>query len=152
MIDLSQHAYLSDAQWERIAPHIPEPEPNPLGGRPPHESRPCLEGVLYVLVTGCQWGKLPKCFPSPSTCWRRFDEWTHSGVFEEIWLMLLEELEHLGKIDWREAAADAWFVRAKKGGMAWETPSAAKVARSWTSSIPTARRWPSTPPLPMKAK
>ena len=77
---------LTDAQWERISPHIPELERSPLGGRPPHSARACLEGVLFVLVTGCQWEKLPKCFPSPSTCWRRFDDWTHSGVFEELWL------------------------------------------------------------------
>lgn len=128
-VDLTQHAYLSDSQWERIKPHLPEPKRSPLGGRPPHSARACLEGILYVLITGCQWTNLPKCFPSPSTCWRRFDEWTRSGVFEEIWLILLEELHHLGKIDWREAAADAWFVRAKKGGMEWATPSAAKAAR-----------------------
>lgn len=141
-IDLTQHPYLSDAQWERIAPHIPEPEPNPLGGRPPHPPRACLEGILYVLLTGCQWEKLPICFPSASTCWRRFDEWTRTGVFETIWLVLLRELEQLGKINWSEAAADAWFVRAKKGATAWETPSAAKAAKWSTSSIPEARRSP----------
>ena len=74
-----------------------------------------MEGILFVLVTGCQWGKLPKCFPSSSTCWRRFDEWTRWGIFEGLWFALLEQLEELGHIDWREAAADAWFARAKKG-------------------------------------
>lgn len=151
-IDITQHAYLSDAQWERISPHIPELERSPLGGRPPHPARACLEGILFVLVTGCQWEKLPKCFPSPSTCWRRFDDWTHSGVFEQLWLILLEELDDLGKIDWREAAADAWFVRAKKGATAWETPSAGKDARCWTSSTPAGRLWPCTWRGPTTAK
>jgi transposase len=142
-IDLSQDAYLSDAQWERLSPHIPELERGPFGGRPPHSARACLEGILFVLVTGCQWEKLPKCFPSPSTCWRRFDDWTHSGVFATVWQILLEELDDLGQIDWTEAAADAWFVRAKKGATAWETPSAARARRWSTSSILKAPRSPS---------
>ena len=74
-----------------------------------------MEGILFVLVTGCQWGKLPKCFPSSSTCCRRFDEWTRWGIFEGLWFALLEQLKELGHIDWREAAADAWFARTKKG-------------------------------------
>jgi transposase len=80
-VDWSQQAYLSEAQWDRILADLPEPKRNPQGGRPPHCNRACLEGVLDVLVTGCQWSKLPKCFPSPSTCWRRFNEWTQTGVF-----------------------------------------------------------------------
>lgn len=142
-VDLSRDAYLSDAQWERLSPHIPELERGSFGGRPPHSARDCLEGILFVLMTGCQWEKLPKHFPSPSTCWRRFDDWTQSGVFATIWQILLEELDDLGEIDWTEAAADAWFVRAKKGATAWETPSAARARRWSTSSIPEAPRSPS---------
>lgn len=151
-VDWSQHAYLSEAQWNRIGPEIPEPQRSPQGGRPPHCNRACLEGILYVLVTGCQWSKLPKCFPSASTCWRRFDEWTRTGVFEIIWLILLEKLEDLGRINWREAAADAWFVRAKKGGIPWETRSAAKAAKSSMSPTGVARRWRSTSRPPTKAR
>ncbi len=114
-IDLAGYTYLTDAQWDRIAHLIPAPEEQPRGGRPFHSSRACLEGILYVLITGCQWSKLPKCFPSPSTCWRRFDEWTRMGIFEGLWFELLHELQERGKIDWSEAAADAWFARAKRG-------------------------------------
>jgi transposase len=56
-VDLSHNPYLSDAPWERLSPHIPELERSPLGGRPPHSTRACLEGILFVLVTGCQWEK-----------------------------------------------------------------------------------------------
>ena len=139
-IDLVGNSYLTDAQWDRVKSYLPEPAPQPLGGRPPHSNRACLEGILFVLLTGCQWEKLPKCFPSPSTCWRRFDEWTRNGFFEGLWFLLLDELDEQGKIDWSEAAADAWFARAKKGVTAWETPNAAKAPKSSTSSIRTARR------------
>jgi Transposase and inactivated derivatives len=59
-------ATLSDAQWDRIKHLIPELLSQPKGGRPPDSQRACLEGILFVLLTGCQWEKLPKCFPSPS--------------------------------------------------------------------------------------
>lgn len=151
-IDLVGNTYLSDAQWDRIKHLIPEPLSQPKGGRPPHSQRACLEGILFVLLTGCQWEKLPKCFPSPSTCWRRFDEWTRFGIFEGLWYSLLMELEDLQGIDWKEAAADAWFVRAKKGGTRLERPSVVKVARWSTSSIPRELPWGSTSPPPTEAK
>ena len=151
-INLVGKTYLPDSQWDRIRDWFPAPPPRPRGGRPPHPHRECLEGILFVLVTGCQWEKLPDDYPSPSTCWRRFDEWTRSGLFERIWRLLLEDLEELREIDWREAAADAWFVRAKKGATASATPNAARGPRSWTSSMTTGHRWPCTAPLPTAAK
>ena len=54
-------------------------------------------------------------------------------MFELIWSELLGELDVIGKIDWKEAAADAWFARAKKGAIAWEKPSAAKEPKPWMS-------------------
>ncbi|WP_437186804.1 transposase [Planctomicrobium sp. SH668] len=115
-IDLVGNMYLSDAQSDRIKHLIPQPLSQPKGGPPPHSQRACLEGILFVFLTGCQWEKLPKCFPSSSTCRRRFDEWTRWGIFEGLWYSLLMELEDLQGIDWKKTAADAWFLRAKKGG------------------------------------
>ena len=133
MVDVSDDPHLTDELWKKLEPMIPVPEPGKLGGRPPHSARACLAGVLFVLITGCQWQKLPKNYPSPSTCWRRFEEWTSYGIFEGIWLSLLSELQDLGRIAWREAAADAWFARAKKGAIAWEKPSVAREPRLSTS-------------------
>jgi transposase len=151
-IELDGYSYLSDAQWDRISRWIPEPESQPRGGRPFHSPRDCLEGILYVLVTGCQWSKLPKCFPSPSTCWRRFDEWTRMGIFEGLWFELLNDLHEQGKIDWDEAAADAWFARAKKGATELATPSAAREPRSSTSSTRRGHHSPSTSRRPITTK
>ena len=147
-IEIGQRAYLSDFHWDLIREHLLEPARNPLGGRPPHSNRNCLEGILYVLITGCQWEKLPHDYPSTSTCWRRFDEWIRTGAFEQIWQILLEHLDELGRLDWREVIADAWFVRAKKGAITWEIPSLARGPRWSTWSIRKGRRWPSTLPQP----
>ncbi len=52
---------LTDAQWARIAPHIPAALP---GGRPRKtDMRHVLDAVLYILRTGCPWRYLPKDFP-----------------------------------------------------------------------------------------
>ena len=142
-IELTGYTYLSDDQWDRISRMFPEPQDHPHGGRPFHSSRACLEGILYVLLTGCQWSKLPKCFPSPSTCWRRFDEWTRMGIFEGLWFELLNELDERGQIDWKEAAADAWFARAKKGATESATRNVAKERKSSISLTRMAHRSPS---------
>lgn len=57
---------LSDEEWRIVEPFIP---PARRGGR--HRSvdlRAVLNGVLYVLETGCQWRHLPKDLPPNPSC------------------------------------------------------------------------------------
>lgn len=133
---------LSDEQWNLIAGFFPEYVPNPCGGRPPCSPRRCLEGILWLLRSGARWQDLPKEFPSPSTCWRRLQEWSLSGLFAEIWSALLQVLDDLGEIDWEEALADGTFARAKKGARASATRNAARGARSWSSRTARGFRCP----------
>jgi Putative transposase of IS4/5 family (DUF4096) len=52
---------LPDAQWEIPRPSLPPP---PGGGRPPeNDRREVVNGILYVLRTGCAWGLRPRDFP-----------------------------------------------------------------------------------------
>jgi len=44
-------------------------------GRPIVPFRKVLDGILYVLITGCQWKMLPEEYGSGFTCHRRFQEW-----------------------------------------------------------------------------
>ena len=56
---------LSDAEWALIAPFVP---PARRGGRKRHvDMREVLNGIFYVLSTGCQWSALPKDLPPKST-------------------------------------------------------------------------------------
>ena len=86
--------------------------------RPRVHPRACLEGVLWVLISGARWKDLPERYPSPATCWRRLKEWTESGVFLQAWTRLLSRLDELNGIDWDEVSGDGTFCRAKKGAMA----------------------------------
>jgi transposase len=118
---------LTDEQWARIAPHLPEHSPSPKGGRPREDDRECLEGILWLLRTGSPWQQIPLDFPSGSTCWRRLQEWAGEGVLPEVHAILIEELHDLGKLDLEELLADATFIRAKKGATRWEKPRLARV-------------------------
>src|SRR5690348_5717382 len=106
---------LTNAQWQRSAPHLPQHPPSPKGGRPRADDRECLEGILWLLRTGARWRDIPVDLPSGSTCWRRLRDWADDDVLEGIQAALVQELDALGRIDLRELLADATFVRAKKG-------------------------------------
>jgi transposase len=106
---------LTDEQWQRIAPHLPEHPPSPKGGRPRADDRECLEGILWLLRAGARWRDIPVDLPSGSTCWRRLAEWAGEEVLRDIQAVLVQELGHLGKLDLEELLADATFIRAKKG-------------------------------------
>ena len=109
---------VSDELWEQVEPILPKRPPDPRGGAPRKPDRPCLEGVVYVLRTGCQWQQLPgsERWPSGSTCWRRFGEWTRAGVWPRLHRKLLNVLGAAGQVDLSKAVVDSASVRALKGG------------------------------------
>ena len=108
---------LSDALWSTVEPMFPSHPPSPKGGAPRRDDRKCLEGILYVLRGGIAWRLLPGDFGvSASTCWRRFQEWTATGVWDEVHRKLLRELGQQGKLDTRRVIIDSASVRALKGG------------------------------------
>jgi transposase len=109
---------VSDELWDRIEPILPKHTPNPKGGPPRRSDRAALEGICHVLKTGCQWQRLPPCelWPSGSTCWRRFAEWTRAGVWPQLHRVLLNVLGRSGEIDLSVAVVDSASARAVKGG------------------------------------
>jgi len=64
---------LTDAEWALVEPLIP---PAKRGGRRREvDVREVLNGLLYVLSTGCQWRAVPKDLPPKSTLFSYFDLW-----------------------------------------------------------------------------
>ena len=120
---------LTDDQWFLIEDLFPESQPSPLGGRPRHSSRDCLEGILFVLLTGCRWKDLPRSFPSKSVCHQRFMLWVTTGVFQRAWMRLLELKDDLKQLDLDSLLGDATLIPAKKGAMTLDRPCPAKVPR-----------------------
>ena len=64
---------LSDAEWLLVAPMIP---PARRGGRRRSVNvREVLNGIVYMLSTGCQWKAMPKDLPPKSTAHFYFTLW-----------------------------------------------------------------------------
>lgn len=105
-----------DELWERIEPLLPRYRRSTQGGRPRVDRRRVLDGVLYVLRTGCQWKAAPQEFGSASTLHNYFQEWTQKGVFFRLWKGALREYDALEGIDWGWQSLDGAMTKAPLGG------------------------------------
>jgi putative transposase len=73
---------LTDKQWERLAPLIPDAKP---GGRPREVNlRAVLNGIFYYLRTGCQWRALPNDLPPWGTVAGYYRTWRLEGTWKRI--------------------------------------------------------------------
>jgi len=70
--------------WERIQPLLPKYRRSRIGGRPRLDLRRVMNGIFYVLRTGCQWKALPPEFGSGSAVHDYFQKWTRRGVFRDL--------------------------------------------------------------------
>ena len=55
-----------------------------MGRRRKYSLRVIWDAVAYVLVGGCQWRLLPKCFPPWRTVYGYFASWRDSGVIDRL--------------------------------------------------------------------
>jgi transposase len=133
---------LTDEEWGWVEPRIP---PAKRGGRHREVNvREVLNGVMYVLSTGCQWRYIPKDLPPRSTVHEYFQRWQYDGTLGRIHHALYTECRD--QID-REVSPTACVIdsqsvkSAEKGGPVSiptdtmpERRSKARSAISW--SIP----------------
>src|SRR3954447_4248172 len=73
---------LTDEEWSLVAPFIPPAKRG--GGKRTVNIREVLNGLFYVLWTGCQWKALPKDFPPKSTVHWYLMLWEWDGTLERI--------------------------------------------------------------------
>jgi transposase len=107
---------IPDDLWVEVQPLLPKEKEPGTNGRPVVPFRKVLDGILYVLRTGCQWKALPAEYGSGSTCHRRFQEWVRRGVFRRLWVKLLERYDDLRGIRWEWQSLDSLTVKAPLGG------------------------------------
>jgi len=128
---------LGDEEWRLIEPLIPAAR---RGGR--HRSvdlRAVLNGVLYVLETGCQWRHLPKDLPPRSTVHGYLHLWAWDGTLERIHHDLYRQVREQEGRDASPTAAivDSQSVRSAEKGGPRRTRSATTRARRSKASSPT---------------
>ena len=64
---------LTDPEWGLVKPLIPKPKGG--GGKRRVNMREVVNGIMYVLSTGCQWRYIPKDLPPRSTVNGYFCQW-----------------------------------------------------------------------------
>jgi transposase len=80
---------LTDAQWERIVPLLPELNQSVVRrGRPCVNLRGVVNSVLWVLRTGKPWNAMPPGYPPYQTSHRYYLRWRETGVLSDIALEL----------------------------------------------------------------
>ena len=73
---------LTDEEWKLVEPLIP---PAKRGGdKRTVNIREVVNGMMYVLSTGCQWRAMPKDLPPRSTVHGYFDLWDWDGTLDRI--------------------------------------------------------------------
>ena len=114
--NISTITKISDEFWNMICNLLPDEKPINTIGRPVVPFRKVMDGILYVLRTGCQWKMLPKEYGSGSTCHRRFQQWVQLDIFKKIWIRLLKEYNHKEAIELAWQALDSVSIKSPLGG------------------------------------
>jgi transposase len=122
---------LTDQEWCLVEPQIP---PAKRGGNKRHVNlREVVNGLMYILSTGCQWRALPKDLPPRSTVYDYFDLWSWDGTLDRIHHSLYVRCRET--VD-REASPTAAIIdsqsvkSAEKGGRRLIRPVTTRERRS----------------------
>ena len=104
---------LTDDQWNLSVPSIPLPA---YTGRHRADDRNCINGMLYVLMSGCRWMDMPTKYGSYKTVWEQHKKWSVKGVWKNIMNSLVSRGYSSGLIKIDDLSVDSSTVGAKKGG------------------------------------
>ena len=107
---------IPDKLWDEIKKVLPKEKPQKTVGRPVVPYRRVLDGILYVLRTGCQWKMLPKEYGSGSTYHRRFQEWNKLDIFRMTGAKLLKIYDEKMGINWAWQSLDSISIKSPLGG------------------------------------
>ena len=108
---------LTDAEWALVAPLIPRAKRG--GNKRQVDIRNVLNGVLYVLSTGCQWRAIPTDLPPRSTVHGYLERWIGDRTLERLHHALYVKCREQAKREASPTAAiiDSQSVKsAEKGG------------------------------------
>jgi transposase len=107
---------IPDELWDEIVTVLPREKPENAVGRPIVPFRKVMDGVMYVLRTGCQWKMLPREYGSGSTCHRRFQKWVELDVFKKMWIRLLKAYDDKKGIKRAWQSLDSISIKSPLGG------------------------------------
>lgn len=79
---------LTDAEWGRLEPMLPAQKP--AAGRPYHDHRTVLGGILWVVRSGGSWRAMPEEYGKWETAYKRYRLWRDTGLWTRILAALTE--------------------------------------------------------------
>ena len=106
------HKEMTDSQWNTIVKHLPKPAKT---GRPRNDDKNTINGILFVLTTGCRWADMPDKYGSKSTAHLRFSELQQKGIWKKILSGLIKTSHKQNKIDLKKISVDSSTIHSKKG-------------------------------------
>lgn len=75
-------AILTDGEWARVQSLLP-PQKSAIG-RPRHDDRTVLTGILWVLRTPAPWREMPPAYGKANTAFVRYRHWCRQGLWPRI--------------------------------------------------------------------
>ena len=92
---------LTNEEWSFAKASIPCAKRG--GNKRTVDVREVLNGLMYVLSTGCQWRAIPKDLPPRSTVNHYFCRWQHDGTLDRLhhalYVLCREQADRQAKSD-----------------------------------------------------
>ena len=127
---------LTDEEWALIGPSIPRAKRG--GNKRTVDVRAVVNGLMYILSTGCQWAQLPKDLPPRSTVNGYFKRWEHDGTMTRIHHALYVRCREMAD---RQASPTVGIIdsqsvkSAEKGGARSTRQASMRAKRSKARSV-----------------
>lgn len=104
--------------WRKLKKHLPKQKDRTGPGRPPVDNRDVMNGLWYILWTGCQWKAIKRDWfnVSSSVLHERFQTWTRMGIFAKLFKIMVRFYAHEQQIGWDWQSVDSKSVPSPLGG------------------------------------
>lgn len=130
---------LTDSEWSVIEPLLPMDRRGPK----PKNNRQILNGMFYILRTGCPWRDLPERYGPYTTVYNRFTRWRKAGIWDRMMDAIVKA--HDGKVQMIDSSIvrvhqHASGVKKRVELVAWAEAEAGSPRRSTRASMRRAAR------------
>ncbi|MFE9418870.1 IS5 family transposase [Streptomyces griseofuscus] len=100
---------LTDAQWARIEPILPDRRPK-RGGRW-RDHREVIDAIAFKFQTGTQWVHLPEKYGNWRGVYNRLRMWAIDGTWERVFIALMAQADADEDLNWA-VSVNSTVVRA----------------------------------------
>jgi transposase len=130
---------LTDFEWSVVEPLLPMDRRGPK----PKNNRQILNGMFYILRTGCPWRDLPERYGPYTTVYNRFNRWRKAGIWDGMMDAIVKA--HDGKVQMIDSSIvrvhqHASGVKKRVEFVVWVEAEAASARKSTPASIRKAGR------------